>query len=187
MFWAVTHYYPEAAASIGRILAGYPQVEYSMLECLDAVREDYDVVYRYLFGVRGETQRVEIANALGRHFYHELDLGTDFDSTFDAIRHLLRIRNQYAHAHWLANETGMSMAGIEELAKSKTYATGESEVALHSVTLEIVRQQEQYGDYVSSMLAWLTDEAKIKRGKATVNRFPKPERTVPPPLKRPKG
>jgi hypothetical protein len=182
MFWPMTNYHPEVAASIGRILAGYPQIEYSMVECLDAVCDDYDAVFKCLFRVRGETQRVEIADALGRHLYHEIDLGTEFEMTFGAIRHLLRTRNQYAHAHWLATETGMSMVDMEELAKSTVYAGGEGKVSLHRVTPKIVQRQEQYGDYVNSLITWLTHEASIKKGKTKVNEFPKPKQVAQPPL-----
>lgn len=186
MFWAMNKHHPEVAASIGRILAGYPEIEHSMVECLDAVRDDYDAVFKCLFRVRGETQRVEIADALGRHLYHEIDLGTEFEMTFGAIRHLLKIRNQYAHAHWLANETGMSMVDMEELAKSTVYADGEGRVSLHRVTPEIVERQEQYGNYVNSQIDWLTHEARIKKGKTTVNKVRKPRQIAPPPLHRPR-
>jgi hypothetical protein len=182
----MTNYHPEVAACIGRILAGYPQIEYSMVECLDAVRDDYDVVFKCLFRVRGETQRVEIADALGRNLYHEIDLGTEFEMTFGALRHLLRIRNQYAHAHWLATEAGMSMVDMEEAAKSTAYAGGEGKVSLNILTPEIVQQQEQYGNYVNLLITWLTDEAKIKKGKTKVNVFPKPKQVAQPPLYKPK-
>ena len=182
MFWAVNHYHPDVAASIGRILAGYPQIEYSMGECLDAVCDDYDVVFKCLFRVRGETQRVDIADALGRNLYREIGLGTEFEVVFGAIRYLLRVRNQYAHAHWLANETGMSMVDMEEWAKTKEYAGGEGKISLHPITREIVQQQEQYGDYVNSMISWLTNEALVKRGKAKVNEWPKPKQVAQPPL-----
>jgi hypothetical protein len=185
MFWAMTNYHPEVATSIGRILAGYPEIEYSMVECLDAVLDDYSAVFKRLFSIRGETRRVETAEALGRPLYQEINLGREFAMTFGAIRHLLRIRNQYAHAHWLANETGMSMADMEELAQSRLYVGGESKVSLQRVTPEIVQRQEQYGDYVNSLIAWLTDEANIKRGKAKANRFPKPKQVAQPPLHKP--
>jgi hypothetical protein len=58
----------EEAAIIGRLLAGYTALEVGLMNCVQVVRDDFDAVFKAMFRARGETFRIEIADALGRPF-----------------------------------------------------------------------------------------------------------------------
>jgi hypothetical protein len=89
---------------------------------VNAGRNDFDSVLKAMFRTRGESQRIDIADALGRHYYHDHKLGTKFEMAIGAMRHCLRIRNQYAHSVWWDDQSGkLSFANLEEIAKQHTH------------------------------------------------------------------
>src|SRR6266851_9447017 len=67
------------AVIIGRLLAGYTTLEVGLMHCVQVVRDDFDAVLKAMFRPWGETSRIDIADALGRHFYHDRGLGTEFE------------------------------------------------------------------------------------------------------------
>lgn len=110
--------FDKEGAIIGRLLAGYTNLEVGLLHCVQVVRDDFDSVLKAMFRTRGESQRIDIADALGRYYYHDHKLGTKFEMAIGAMRHCLRIRNQYAHCVWWDDRSGkLSFANLEEIAK----------------------------------------------------------------------
>ncbi len=71
--------YPQEGAIIGRLLAGYADLELELCFCVACARDDFDMVFKSMFRSRGETQRVDIADAMGRQEYRALRLGTYFE------------------------------------------------------------------------------------------------------------
>jgi hypothetical protein len=57
----------KGASIIGRLLAGYTNLEVGLMHCVQVVRDDFDAVLKAMFRPRGETSRIDIADALGRH------------------------------------------------------------------------------------------------------------------------
>jgi|SRR6185503_6258480 len=180
MFIMLAGSYPEEAEIVGRILGGYPELEFAMLICVYEAREDFDAVFKSLFGVRGETRRVQKAEALGRPNYQKLGLGTEFEMAIGAMRHFLRIRNQYAHAHWLANPTGLGVVDLEEPLDQGAKVDGSSQFKFHETNLEILKTQEKFGVNVREMFHWLEVEAMSRRGKLPKNQVPKPKQVAQP-------
>ena len=87
----------DEAAIIGRLLAGYADLEIDLMHCAQVVRDDLDTVLKSMFRARGETVRIDIADAFGRQHYGALGLASEFAMAIGAVRHCLKIRNQYAH------------------------------------------------------------------------------------------
>jgi len=58
--------YPEEAAIIGRLLAGYGELEFDLCLCVGHARGDMDMAFKAMFRPRGETQRIDIADPI-RH------------------------------------------------------------------------------------------------------------------------
>jgi len=56
--------FPNEAAIIGRLLAGYSDLEVGMMHCAQVVRDDLDTVLKTMFRTRGETQRIDVAAVL---------------------------------------------------------------------------------------------------------------------------
>jgi hypothetical protein len=98
--------FPHEAEIIGRLLAGYTNLEIGLMNCVQVVRGDFDTVLKAMFRARGETARIDIADAFGRHHYDSAKLGTEFSMAISAVRYCLRIRNQYAHCGWWDDNSG---------------------------------------------------------------------------------
>ena len=67
-------------------MAGYTTLEVGLMQSVQVVRDDFDAVLKAMFRPRGEATHIDIADALGRHFYHDRDLGTEFEMAVGAIR-----------------------------------------------------------------------------------------------------
>ena len=110
------------AEIIGRLLAGYTNLEIGLMNCVQVVRLDFDTVLKAMFRARGETARIDIADAFGRHYYDALNLGTEFAMAISAVRYCLRIRNQYAHCAWWDDKSGrLAFANLEDIAKGHSF------------------------------------------------------------------
>jgi hypothetical protein len=59
------HKFQGEAAIIGRLLAGYAELEIDLLNCVSVVRQDFDATLKAMFRVRGETARINVGDALG--------------------------------------------------------------------------------------------------------------------------
>jgi hypothetical protein len=113
--------FPDEAAIIGRLSAGYTTLEIGLMHCVQVVRDDFDAVLKAMFRGRGETARIDIADALGRHFYDDRGLATEFGMAVGAVRYCLKIRNQYAHCVWYDDNSGkLAFVNVEEIAKDNT-------------------------------------------------------------------
>ncbi|MGA7750481.1 MAG: hypothetical protein WCA63_10070 [Gallionella sp.] len=110
--------FPDEAALIGRILAGYTDLEIDLMNCVKSAREDLDTVLKAMYRGRGEAKRIEIADAFGRQTYRKLKLGTQFEMAIAAVGYCAKVRNQYAHCIWWNDNSGaLAFANIEEIAR----------------------------------------------------------------------
>ena len=93
--------HPEEGAIIGRILAGYGELEYHMAECLTDHVHSEDAAFRLIFRTRlSENGRIAAVDSLMRPALVDLGLSAEYANAHGAIKHCARIRNQYAHCHW---------------------------------------------------------------------------------------
>jgi hypothetical protein len=92
--------------TIGRLLAGYSNIEIGLMHCVQVATRDFDAVLRRMFGVRGETKRINAAERLGLPEYRRLGLATEFKKSTRIVRYCLKIRNQYAHWVWWDDYSG---------------------------------------------------------------------------------
>lgn len=181
MFRTVSHYHPEEAKRIGRMLAGYSELEYGLFACIESAGVDFDSSFKVMFRTRGETQRLEVADALGRYKFHALGFGTDFEMGVGGVRKCLKIRNQYAHSHWFADEKSLNFFDMEENAKLNILLTTENtRFVFRSLTPDLVKRQEDFFNYVSDFLIWLQMETDRKRGTPTTLDVSKPKQLEPP-------
>jgi methionyl-tRNA synthetase len=172
---------PEAAI-VGRLLAGYASLELGLLHCVQVVREDFDSVLKVMFRARGETQRIESADALGRQFYFDRQLGGDFEAAVGAVRHCLKVRNQYAHCQWYNDNSGkLAFVNLEELAQHNKRVHDLLSLKVFHVDVDLLATQEAYFVYADSLLAWINYEGRVRDKKIEVNPLTKPV-----PLKQPR-
>jgi len=87
--------YSEEAKYIGLILAGYTDLEISLMNCVQVLLDDLDSVLKSMYRTRGETARINNADALGRQKYIELGLGNQFGAAKANVRYCKEIRALY--------------------------------------------------------------------------------------------
>ena len=177
----VTQDYPGEAAIIGRMLAGYADLEIDLLYCAKAVRDDLDLTLKAMFRSRGNAQRIDVADALARHPYHALGLGSEFERGVGAVRYCLRIRNLYAHCTWWNDNTGqLAFANLEELAKDNAVIHDLHGLTVHHVTVQHLQAQFSYFEYTDNVLIGVIQEGNRRAGKPDI-----PGIVVPPDVAQP--
>jgi hypothetical protein len=153
-FWR----YPEEGKIIGRILAGYGELEFELADCLGAVLEDQDQAFRVMFRTRGEEQRIQTADALMRQAYSAIGFSAAYIETIDDLGWCKRTRNRYAHCHWYdTQEDGLCYFDVEGWAKKHVPL----EFTNKKLNLPVLQKQEAYFRYVQSSL-WHLQEAMKK-------------------------
>jgi hypothetical protein len=162
-------------------LAGYTNLEVGLMHCVQVVRDDFDAVLKAMFRPRGETSRIDIADSLGRHFYHDRGLGTEFEMGVSAVRYSLKIRNQYAHCVWYDDKSGkLAFVNLEEIAGDNTRLNDLKSLTTWHVDVPLLMAQEQYFVYADKILMWTNYEGRLRDKKLQNNPAQKP-----PPLKQP--
>jgi hypothetical protein len=166
----------QEAAIIARILAGYTTLEVGMMHCVQVVRDDFDAMLKAMFRVRGETNRIDIADAFGRHFYHDIGLGTEFEMGIGAVKHGLKIRNQYAHCVWYDDRSDkLAFVNLEEIARDNARLLDLTSLTVMHTDVPLLAEQEQYFVYADEILAWTNFEGRVRKGIAASNPLnPKP-------------
>jgi hypothetical protein len=165
----------DEADIIGRLLAGYTTLEVGLMNCVQVVRDDFDAVLKAMFRLRGETSRIQIADVLGRHFYHDRGLGTVFEMGVGAVKYCLKIRNQYAHCVWYDDKSGkLAFVNLEEIAEGNTRLKDLGSLTVLHVDVPLLMAQEQYFVYADELVAWTNHEGRFKDGKINTNALQKP-------------
>lgn len=163
-------HFPEETMILGRLLSGYGELEFDIAFLLQfALGDDRDVAFKALFGIRGETARIDVADNLMRRRYQEVGLGEDYGEAIGAMRHCLRIRNQYAHCQWVRNlDRGLCFVDVEEIAR----AAPEVDLALvtqKNVPLDLLREQEAFFAYAQAMLGFVNYGYRAAIGTMSAN------------------
>jgi hypothetical protein len=173
--------FPAEAEIIGRLLAGYTNLEIGLMNCVQVVRLDFDTVLKAMFRARGETVRIDIADAFGRHYYDGLKLGTEFSMAISAMRYCLRIRNQYAHCAWWNDNSGkLAFANLEDITKGNAFLNDLRTLPTHHVDVPILTDQENYFVYVDRFFSAINYEGRVQSGTLKSNAI-----GIPAHLKRP--
>lgn len=168
--------FPQEGQLIGQMLTGYADIEIAVLHCVQHVREDFDTVLKAMFRTRGETQRLDIADAFGRQEAMRIGLGTEFCMGMGAARHCLKIRNQYAHCVWWDDWTGkLAFANLEEIALKNELVGGLRELTAFHVDVPLLQEQLRYYSHADRMLAWVNYETRFRYGRLANNPAEKPK------------
>jgi len=173
--------FPDEAALIGRMLAGYADLEIDLMNCVNAVRGNLDTVLKVMFRSRGETRRIEMADALARQHYHQLKIGKEYEQSISAVRHCMRIRNQYAHCVWWDDNSGqLAFANLEEVAKKNAVVKDLRKLTTKYVNIDLLKEQFAYFEYADNLLVWLNYKARELKGQP-----PQPNQVLPKQLEQP--
>jgi hypothetical protein len=166
---------------IGRLVVGYGELEIAALNCVSNGRDDFDSVFKAMFRVRSEMQRIAIADGLGRQIYRNFGLGMQFETTIANINHCREIRNQYAHCVWHGNTSRLGFVNLEKLAKSNKRINNLGSLDIRYLDIPLLHEQEAYFDNVEKEFRYLNFQARVQLGKEKNNPFPAPTQ-LPRPL-----
>jgi hypothetical protein len=156
--------HPEEAAIIGRLIAGYGELEFDLAFCVRWIIDDEDTAFKVMYRAPGEMQRILMADALARTKLPQGRGRTTFEQIVASMHHCRKIRNQYAHCHWYEYADGtLVFINLEEIAAQHD-AVVISSVTQRVPTLDLLREQESFFVNVRDRMAWLICEAQVWAG-----------------------
>ncbi len=170
--------YPEEEAVVGRILLSWSEIEFDLAALLGDVLQDGNAAVRTLYRLRGPDMRLQVADALLRPAFSEIALLTEYQNAFAALNFSKRLRNQYAHSHWI-DGNGLFFFDLESGAKTRG---GDVIVTYRPINAQLLRKQEEYLHYTSRWLWFLQNAYRNKAGVSPSQTVPAPTIVPQPPL-----
>jgi len=146
---------PAEGILIGRLLAGYGELEVSMCACLIAIEGQFDAPIRQLFNERSAEKRIKESKKALIPEYTKAGLHIELAEALQDMEWCRTLRNQYAHCQWYwTSHEGLCFVNLEELAKQPAQI-----LALmtnkHSIDVKLLLVQEEYFNYVKESFAHL--------------------------------
>ena len=157
--------FPKEGDIIGRLLAGYGELELEMCACVAATTDDLNGAIKKLFGMRGEYRRIEAADAMMKRSYASVDLASKYSLTIANMHWCRTVRNQYAHCNWYdTTAEGLCFVDLEHTAKLKRKIKS---VTAHRYPIDAVllKRQEIYFTYVRECYWHLAEAYRTACGK----------------------
>jgi hypothetical protein len=183
-FLAIAGTFPNEATIIGRIVIGYGELEIALMNAVHMARGgDLDMVLKVMYRTRGESQRVELADAMGRETFAGYRLTNEFETAIANMNFCRRMRNQYAHCVWQNDGTGqLGFVNLEEIAKDKVFIPNLLGLTTRHLDVPLLEKQEEYLDNTEHEIAWLNFESQAKQGHPRAQIFQTPVQLPRPPL-----
>jgi hypothetical protein len=150
---------------IGRILAGYGELELEMAQCAMAANgNDVDKVVKRLFKDRGELKRIRMADSMMKAQYGRVGLRVPYDRAIKDMNFCRTIRNQYAHCNWYhTTAEGLCFIDLEHLARLSKRIV-QVTARRRPLNVALLEQQEVYFKYVQRCFWYLAEAYKVKVG-----------------------
>jgi hypothetical protein len=156
---------PQEGQIVGRLLAGYSELEVEMLNCTDLVSGgDIDAAVRRLYGTRGEKRRIDETQAATEAAYTNVGLGSEHAQTMADMDWCREIRNQYAHCQWyFTTQEGLCFIDLEDLAKQSARIARVTDVRF-PVNVDLLSRQEAFFKHVQKWLWYLQEQYRARTG-----------------------
>jgi hypothetical protein len=171
----------EEGKIVGRLLAGYGEIEFALHGCLTAVMNDINAAGRLLYRARGEENRIIIADAIMHDHFSAVGLLNEYCEAIADMGWCRKVRNQFAHAHWYIGNPppyGLSIIDLDDAAKKRG---GTMVVRQDYITLALLQQQEEYFLYVHECLRYLQFEYPFRARGLPSHSFVLPTKIARPP------
>lgn len=152
-------------AIIGRILVDYGELELDLMNCVQVARNrDMNSTLKAMFRIRGEMNRIQIADALGRISYTTLGLGAEFEMMIDALDYCRKVRNKYAYAYWHDPNIGEDLCyvSLEELASEAAPVNDLTNLTFFFIDEPLLLNQEAHFDFVRRLIMYLNYEGRLR-------------------------
>lgn len=176
---------PAELPLIGHLLLAYSELEVGLMHIVMAARKDFDSSFKAMYRIRGEEQRIKIADGLARQALLGLEenLGNQFAVSIGAMHWCRTIRNQYAHCQWVDGEGGyVRFVALEDCARENRLFENFDTVDIRRVDLALIQQQRDYFDYVEQMFLWVVHRTRVLQKMQRES----PYRDLPKPRERPR-
>jgi hypothetical protein len=167
---------PQQGAIVGRLLAGYGEIEFELANVLKRFTHNMHSAFAAIFRVRSESGRIDIADAIIRSAISSKGLGPKWEKAIGAVRQCLKIRNQYAHCHWLEENNELIFTMLADAFDGPKAKPLTVRVAL----LSTLQDQESYFRYTVRCLSHLEWEYARLIGAAGDHPFEWPKERQPP-------
>jgi hypothetical protein len=174
---------------LGRLLAGYGELELQMCSCLIAAEGTLDRPIKVIFGKTGAERRIKIVERALKTDFTNAGLLPDLMQALTDLNWCRKIRNQYSHCHWYwTTREGLCFVNLQELPKHTAMIMSLT-TNMHSIDVPLLTAQEDYFWYVKECFMYLEsayrawDQAR-SRGSAPgppIHIYPKPAAKTPPP------
>ncbi len=173
--------FPQERDILGTLLIAYGEIEWALTAC---VQQALDIgpsdATRILFRVRGESARIEVADAIARPAFAKIGLGGKWGNAIGAVRQCKNIRNQYAHCHWRKFDDGvLRFINLDDEAAA---AEGPLIVDAIPLRLDLLHEQRAYFLYALDWLYYLEEEFKKQAGRPSSHAQAEPKSIAAPPL-----
>jgi hypothetical protein len=157
--------YHGEAVIIGRLLAGYGELEVGLCNCVAMSGAGTDKAVKAMFRPRGEKKRIDTAESLAIPAYQKLDLATEFAEAVLAMRQCLVIRNQYAHCQWY-DDYGPRLAfvNMEEIAHQNAPVHNFLGLTTRYVDVPLLTKQEAFFAQVDEAFSYVNFEGRKRAG-----------------------
>lgn len=192
--------YPKEASIVGRLLSGYAELDFQFCLCAErALRkpqhpgyptkieheaDNRHVALKALYRLRSESGRLQVADALARSEYTYLGLEGPYAEALGAIRHCLKIRNQFAHCHWGTDPyVGLIFTDLEKNAEGAGDFTFVS--TWQRINLALLQEHENYFEYTMQCLDFIHGEFRVRAKMASSHNHVRPSVIPQPPLYNP--
>ncbi len=165
VFMPAFHNHKPEAIIIGRLLAGYGELEFGMCLACGHIGGGLDKSIKTLFHKRDATARITRAYGIGHLASNKGAYRKLYERAFAAMRHCLLIRNQYAHAIWMYGYNGgLRFSDLEEIARDPHKASNTADLTQYVVTEALLQEQEAYFLYAHELWTYLNYEAQKRAG-----------------------
>ena len=179
-FMPAFHVFRAEAEIIGRLLAGYGELEYIMAMCLGSALADEATAIRTLYRMKGE--RLTVADSLLFPLCEQNGLAGPYTAASGGMRHCARIRNQFAHCNWdYSPSHGLFFVDLLESAKSSIAYKHEWK----HIDCALLNRHEEF--FWNTVLWWeliRNNFIEIRKGR-TIPSCEEPKRLLQPPLYNP--
>jgi hypothetical protein len=173
---------PNEAAIIGRLLAGYGELEFIAYECVKSVLGSSAEAARLVYGARGEKKRLDLADGKLREACTSYGLENFYSETIEAAHYCRELRNQYAHSTWIGGNEGLFYASIEAAVEKNT---DEVILIFNYIDVPLLAQQELFFAHTQTRLWWLKCEILVRAGRKECNDINEPKPMPQPPMHNP--
>lgn len=169
--------WPQEANLIGRIMAGFGELEFSICQNAANATGHYDQTMKALFRVQSTRARLEAGDALARPEYEKRRLGEIYDIAFNMTKSCHQLRNQYAHCNWGDDsKEGLFFTNLQRAAESE----GPLFLFWRHIDVPLLQKQLDYLGHTMQWLWWVEFKLAVRRSKKRPYPWPRPqEPTLP--------